>query len=121
MNTLKNAEIAGLRITFPYEAISPGTARVQCEECGGWESTDKASKGLLVGEILHSKRCESRPQIPSVAEVLAAREAKAKRSSLEKFAANVRRTGLTLGRDADVAECVRLGLLTENHALNTDD
>lgn len=42
-------------------------------------------------------------------------------AELAKFAAQVRRTGLTHGRDADVAECVRLGLLTENHALNTDD
>lgn len=116
-----NTEIAGLRITFPYEATSPGVARVQCEECGKWQRDDKADKGLLVGEILHSKNCESRPQIPDVASGLAARDAKAKRSSLERFAAQVRRTGMTLGRDADVAECVRLGLLTENHAINTDD
>ena len=113
--------IPGLKITFPYEAIDPGVARVQCEECGKWQRADKADKGLLVGEILHSKHCESRPQIPAVADALAARSAKAKRSDLERFAAQVRRTGLTHGRDSDVAECVKLGLLTAGAAMNSDD
>lgn len=40
---------------------------------------------------------------------------------LRRFADSVRRTGLTHGRDADVAECVRLGFLTDSAAMNTDD
>ena len=116
---------AGLKVTFPYEAFDPGVARVQCEECGKWQRVDKADKGLLVGEIAHSKSCESRPQIAAVAKVLAERAVKQAADdrfrALSRFAADVRRTGLTHGRDADVAECVRLGLLTESAAMNADD
>lgn len=116
-----NTAIPGLTTTYPYESTDPGVARHQCEECGGWQRADKADKGMAVGEIRHSKNCDSKPQIPAVAEVLAAQAAKSRRSELERFAARVRRTGLTSGRDADVAECVRLGLLTAGAAMNTDD
>jgi hypothetical protein len=40
---------------------------------------------------------------------------------LRKFATDVRRTGLTKGRDADVAEAVRSGYLSVDDAMNTDD
>lgn len=106
----------GIETTYPYEAASPGVARYQCEECGAWNRSDK-----LDGRLRHSKRCDSRPQ-PAIAEAAIAEEsARTRRSELERFARQVRRTGLTLGRDADVAECVRLGLLTESQAMNTDD
>ena len=42
-------------------------------------------------------------------------------ADLRRFANQVRRTGLTHGRDADVAECVKLGLLTAGDAMNSDD
>lgn len=42
-------------------------------------------------------------------------------AELSAFAADVRRTGLTHGRDADVAACVRLGLLSTSAAMNADD
>lgn len=71
-----NIAIPGLKITFPYEALDPGVARVQCEECGKWQRVDKADKGLLVGEIAHSKSCASRPQIPAVCAAREAKEAK---------------------------------------------
>lgn len=63
--------IPGLKVTYPYEATSPGVARIQCEECGAWERADKKSKGCAVaGQLLHSKRCDSRPQLSEVAKVL---------------------------------------------------
>ncbi len=115
---------AGLKVTYPYEAIAPGVARVQCEECGKWQRADNADKGLLVGEIAHSKSCESRPQIAAVATALSVRAAKAagdqRLRDLRRFADQVRRTGLTHGRDADVAECVKLGLLAAGDAMNSD-
>lgn len=98
---------AGLKVTYPYEATSPGVARVQCEECGGWERADK-------GDIRHGKRCESRPQIVAVAAPVAA-------DSLNKFAADVRRTATTKGRDEEVFAAVRSKRLSANDAMNSDD
>ncbi len=112
---MPNPNPAGLTTTYPYEATSPGVARHQCDECGGWERSDQ-------GSIRHSKRCESRPQarIPTVqlereiVETVRGQE-------LKTFAADVRRTGLTKGRDQDVLDAVRKGFLSESDAMNTDD
>lgn len=109
-------DIPGIKTTFPYEATSPGVARYQCEECGAWERANKDN-----GRLVHGKRCDSRPQPPSAAAAIAAETAAARRSELERFARQVKRTHMTRGRDEDVRECVRLGLLTENDAMNTDD
>lgn len=40
---------------------------------------------------------------------------------LRRFADDVRRTGLSKGRDEDVLAAVRGGYLSESDALNTDD
>lgn len=61
-----------INTTYPY-AASPTTARNQCAECGGWQRDDAADKGRLVGEITHSKRCDSKPQIETVLAALAKR------------------------------------------------
>ena len=101
--------IPGIKVTHPY--ADPADARYQCEECGAWSATNQG-KGV---EISHGKRCESRPQVASVA-------AKSPTNDrLAKFAADVRRTGLTKGRDQDVADAVRLGYLSTSDAMNTDD
>ena len=42
-------------------------------------------------------------------------------ANLRTFGASVRRTGMTLGRDADVLEAVRDGHLSVSDAMNTDD
>lgn len=99
---------AGIKTTFPYEDSSPGVARHQCEECGAWERSDK-------GPIAHGRRCDSRPQVVAVPGPAATR------GDLRRFANNVRRTGLTKGRDRDVADAVRLGYLSASDAMNTDD
>lgn len=106
-------QIPGIRTTYPYETTSPGVARFQCTECGAWERSDKSS-----GRLVHSKRCDSRPQPPAAAAELAT---EVQRDTLRAFARQVKRTHMTHGRDADVRECIRLGLLDENDALNTDD
>ncbi|MDQ1446838.1 MAG: hypothetical protein QOI20_3302 [Acidimicrobiaceae bacterium] len=98
----------GLTTTYPYEATSPGVARHQCDECGGWERSDK-------GTIRHSKRCESRPQATVATPVSTEQDA------LRTFGRNVRHYGLSKGRDADVLAAVRAGYLSESDAMNTDD
>jgi hypothetical protein len=112
---MKTNETAGIKTTYPYE-MSPDVARHQCEECGAWERSDKAG-----GELRHSKRCDSRPQPESVAKLASERAATARRSDLEKFARNVRKYGMTKGRDQDVRDAVAAGLLSESDAMNTDD
>lgn len=109
----------GLKVTV--DARFPERARAECAECRAWNNTDKTTGKVLPGEIVHSKYCDSKPQIPSVAAALAKRAERDNRSELSRFAARVRRTGVTHGRDADVAECVRLGLLSASDAMNTDD
>jgi hypothetical protein len=99
----------GLEVTFPYEATSPGVARYQCAECGGWERADKNC-----GVIRHSRRCASKPQPKTETTV-------ATDNSLKTFAANVRETGLAHGRTEDLVEAVRTGHLSLDDAMNTDD
>ena len=109
----------GLKVSV--DGRFPERARVECAECRSWNNTDGTTGKVLPGEIVHSKHCDSKPQIQSVAAVFAKRAERANRSELSRFAARVRRTGVTNGRDADVAECVRLGLLSAGDAMNTDD
>lgn len=110
------SETAGINTTYPYEATSPGVARHQCQECGGWERSDKAG-----GQIRHSKRCDSKPQPVCAVTASAARAEESRYADLRTFARRVRKTGLTKGRDQDVLDAVRLGLLSESDAMNTDD
>lgn len=42
-------------------------------------------------------------------------------ADLRTFARQVRKTGLTKGRDQDVRDAVAAGLLSESDAMNTDD
>ncbi len=95
-----------INTTYPYEASSPGVARHQCDECGGWERSDK-------GPIRHGKRCDAQEQ--------AALTPPTNVHELSKFAAAVRRTGLTKGRDEDTLRAVRQGYLGVSAAMNTDD
>ena len=44
-----------------------------------------------------------------------------RKNELYRFAQEVRRTGLTHGRDQDVQDAVRLGYLSVSDAMNTDD
>lgn len=103
-----------IETTYPYETTSPGVARNQCTECGSWERSDK-------GSIRHGKRCETRAQAPIAAQVAAPVVQPATETDLRAFAANVRRYGLTKGRDQDVFDAVRTGYLSETDAMNSDD
>jgi hypothetical protein len=97
-------ETNGIKTTFPYEAISPGVARHQCEECGRWERSDK-------GPIAHSRSCQSRRQV--VAAVAPQTDTR------NTVADEIRRTSLR--KDADVLELVRSKRLSVDDAMNTDD
>ena len=115
MTTTNSTDL--LSTTYPYESTSPGVARHQCVECGGWERSDKNN-----GQIRHSKRCDSRPQPVAVVTAEVARVAELdRRAGLREFAANVRRTGLCKGRTEDLLQAVREGYLSESDAMNTDD
>lgn len=64
-------------------------------------------------------------QLKSVTDMLRARgrgiAESVRDQELKTFASNVRRTGLTKGRDQDVLDAVRKGYLSESDAMNTDD
>lgn len=83
---------------------------VECSSCGAcdWQSKLDARR-LNTGALLHRRGCS------------AGRAAAPASTTLEAFAAGVRRTGLTLGRDSDVLAAVRAGLLSESDAMNADD
>lgn len=98
----------GIETTYPYETTSPGVARHKCLECGAWERADK-------GPIAHGRRCSSRPQAVSVPGPAATR------GDLARFSRDVRRTGLTKGREQDTVDAVRAGFLSVSDVMNTDD
>src|SRR5512139_1909872 len=115
-NTAPAAEHPGLTITTPYD-LDGTLKRYQCNECGAWGAdTEKAN-----GEILHGKRCDSKPQPAKFAALFAARAAKARELELVKFARRVKATGQTYGRDQDVRDAVAAGLLSQGDAMNSDD
>lgn len=74
----------------------------------------------LRGGLTHRRTCKTREQYSATAtaEVVSA---PAPAVNLRAFGASVRRTGFTLGRDADVLEAVRDGHLSVSDAMNTDD
>ena len=85
------------------------SAVYRCTECGQWEDADSGKP------IRHLKRCDHVNDQPKpIAE-------KAERNRLWQFARDVKRTGLTEGRDQDVRDAVKLGFLTVSDAMNTDD
>lgn len=84
---------------------------IECRDCG------KANY-LSKGPINHKRGCSSsRAQYGTP---VSAEPAKTP-DQLHSFAADVRRTGLTKGRDEDVLAAVRGGYLSESDAMNTDD
>lgn len=118
-------------------AASPGDVWVECLDCGGCGYTSR-------GAMMHRRTCRSRQQFAeatpledaalaaqSVMSRADARSAAvldreiaddaARDAELRKLASQVRRSGMTNGRDDDVLEAVRRGYLSESDAMNTDD
>ena len=78
----------------------------------------------LRGGMTHRRTCKTREQYSATATTdatLAPASSSAPAANLRTFGASVRRTGMTLGRDADVLEAVRDGHLSVSDAMNTDD
>lgn len=67
------------------------------------------------GQLQHRRSCRSRAQL------VVAPTAAAPRTELETFARNVRKYGMSKGRDQDLLDAVRAGFLSESDAMNTDD
>lgn len=94
---------------------------VECRSCGACEYSEK--------KITHRRRCTTPSVQYDASQVYAGTAAAAAEvakpvvasSALSVHAANVRRTGLTLGRDAETYEAVRAGHLSMSDAMNTDD
>lgn len=83
----------------------------EIEELRG--ATGKAKRAIVASWDCASVRFYTAAPTPAPADP--------RMDGLRRFADQVRRTGLTHGRDADVAECVKLGLLTAGDAMNSDD
>ena len=108
-----------------------GDTWVECKECGASNWLSKLPKhGPDAGKLTHRVRCRSRQQhAPGSAPAVAKKPAELDREisealrneELRKLADNVRRTGMTKGRDEDVTEAVRKGFLSVDDAMNTDD
>lgn len=89
-----------------------GDLWIECKLCGG---CGYQSKGVL----RHKRGCTSTAQYTPGTIVLGS--AVVAESPLKAFGAEVMRTGMTGGRDADVLRAVREGYLSESDAMNTDD
>ena len=104
---------------------------IECRECGASNWMSKLpTRGPDAGKLLHRSRCRSRQQyVPGACAVSTKSPAKLDQEidealrdrELQKLAADVRRTGMTKGRDDDVVEAVRRGFLSVDDAMNTDD
>ncbi len=85
-----------------------GERWVECS-CGAGEYLPK--------QLTHRRACRTREQWSDVPVSTTTQPAE----SLRTFAAKVRRTGLTKGRDEDVRLAVEQGHLSIDDAMNTDD
>lgn len=94
------------------ETKADGDTWVECRDCGRCNYLSK-------GQIMHGRRCTAKAQYSATP--VAAPAVKDDDAALRQHAANVRRTGLTLGRDEETYEAVRRGHLSMSAAMNTDD
>ena len=112
------------------EPAADGDTWIECKECGGANWLSKLPKiGPDAGKLSHRARCRSRQQPPpgSASSAPTKKPAQMDREidealrneELRKFADNVRRTGMTKGRDEDVVEAVRKGFLSVDNAMRT--
>lgn len=131
-----HAECGGHDADSPVDQLSiepavDGDTWIECKECGGANWLSKLPKqGPDAGKLSHRARCRSRQQ-PSLGSASAPAKKPAqldreineslRNEELRKLADNVRRTGMTKGRDEDVVEAVRKGFLSVDDAMNTDD
>jgi hypothetical protein len=101
--------------------LNDGDLWIECRTCG------KANY-LSKGPVRHARGCATDAQysaagyVKTPAAQLDREIAESVRDQeLKTFAANVRRTGLTKGRDQDALDAVRKGYLSVSEAMNTDD
>jgi hypothetical protein len=91
---------------------------IECRTCG-------RANYLSKGPIGHKRGCATSAQYTKTATPATQLRREIAESireqELKAFARNVRRTGLTKGRDQDVLDAVRKGYLSESDAMNTDD
>lgn len=99
------------------ELLPDGDLWIECR-CGAADHKSKLDrKGCDKGKLNHRAACKTRQQYSEQGHSAVTADG----AELRRFAQNVRKYSLTKGRDADVVEAVRLGLLSENDAMNADD
>lgn len=100
--------------------LNDGDLWIECRTCG-------RANYLSKGPIGHKRGCATGAQYSVTGYKIPAKQldreiAEAVHDQeLLSFARNVRRFGLTKGRDADVLEAVQKGYLSMSDAMNTDD
>lgn len=97
--------------TTATDPNNDGDLWIECT-CGGCGYQSR-------GPITHRRSCSNKVQYS--AQPVMAVVAAAPADEIATFARDVRRSGLTRGRDAEVLQAVREGHLTWNAAMNTDD
>lgn|SRR5512139_348188 len=98
--------------TLIVEPKGNGDTWLECRTCGACQWLSRSR-----GVILHRSLCRTRAQIDTPAAPTPA----VAPDALDRHARNVRRTGLTRGRDEDTYQAVRAGYLSESAAMNSDD
>lgn len=97
---------------------SPGGGEViRCNECRGKAGSSPAYP-RTEADVKHMSTCSL---FKSAAQLDREIDEPLRDQELKDFAADVRRTGLTKGRDQDVADAVSKGYLSMSDAMNTDD
>lgn len=97
--------------------------KIETTEHGTWVECSCGAGEYAPKQLLHRRRCSDKSaqyDASAPATPVAAASDKSD-AEIKAFAASVRRTGLTLGRDEDVLEAVRRGHLSVGDAMNTDD
>jgi hypothetical protein len=100
--------------------LGDGDTWVECRTCG-------RANYLSKGPISHKRGCATSAQYSAAGVKAPAAQLdreiaeELRDQELRTFANNVRRTGLTKGRDQDVLDAVRKGFLSVDDAMNTDD
>jgi hypothetical protein len=105
---------------FPFNNISMATnenLKHEVTEHGRWVECSCGAGEYLPKQLRHRRACRSCAQWTDTPVAIEA----APVAELQTFAADVRRTGLTKGRDEDVLQAVRRKHLSMSDAMNSDD
>lgn len=107
---------------YTIDGVIHAIDRISVEKVGAWIPQTDTEWGHYA-ELEFSLEVAAAPKThcPPVAATKTAALTDRTPTDLRSFASQVRRTGLTKGRDQDVRDAVSAGLLSDSDAMNTDD